>query len=106
MKILVDKRNLVLAIDSDIVFGTFEGEEKWKIGTNAYYIDNGFQVIDANVPEKVIPMKYFYINNEFVLNENWSNTPEEISILQKENATLKTDLSLLQEVVNEMLLGV
>ncbi|WP_029502484.1 hypothetical protein [Lachnoclostridium phytofermentans] len=107
MKLLLDSRKLILAIDENIEFVTHEGLAKWKIGETTYYLDNNFSVEELiDIPFDIIPIKYFYIDGEFVLNPNWSNTPEDISKLQAENASLKSELSLLQEVVNEMLLGI
>lgn len=89
MKLLLDSRKLILAIDEVIEFCIFEDMQKWKVGSNAYYIDNGFtseEVLD--IPIDVTPLKYFYIDGEFVLNPNWNNTPEEIKTINENIDTL------------------
>lgn len=107
MKLLLDNRGLILAFGSDIELVTHEGYDKWKIGMFSYYIDDNYTLEEIDeVPVDVIANKYFFIEGEFVLNPNWSNTPEDIAKLQAENASLKSEISLLQEVVNEMLLGI
>lgn len=107
MKLLLDSRKLILAIDDNIELVNHEGYDKWKIGKYSYYLDEDYTLEEVDeVPVDVIPDKYFFINGEFIINPNWSNTPEDIAKLQAENASLKSELSLLQEVVNEMLLGV
>ncbi|ABX43303.1 hypothetical protein [Lachnoclostridium phytofermentans] len=97
MKLLLDSRKLIIAISTEITFGTFEGEEKWKVG-NIYYIDNWFTVTDVDdVPIDVIPNKYFYIDGEFVLNPNWANAPEDISEINK-----RFDAMLLNKAESEL----
>lgn len=107
MKLLLDSRKLILAIDDNIELVNHEGYAKWKIGKYSYYLDEDYTLEEVeNVPIDIIANKYFFIEGEFVLNPNWSNTPEDIAKLQAENTSLKSELSLLQEVVNEMLLGI
>lgn len=106
MKLLLDSRGMVLSINENIVAKIEDGFKIWDTG-NVYMSDNGYSCVEAeNISLDIIPQKYFYIDGEFILNPNWINTPDEISKLQAENAALKSELSLLQEVVNEMLLGV
>nr|WP_295681489.1 hypothetical protein [uncultured Lachnoclostridium sp.]DAD92270.1 MAG TPA: hypothetical protein [Siphoviridae sp. ctQ0C17] len=107
MKLLLDSRKLILAMDDVIDFVTHESYEKWKVGMFSYYMDNNYTLEEVDeVPIDIVANKYFFIDGEFVVNPNWRNTPEDISKIQEDNAKLKSELSLLQEVVNEMLLGV
>lgn len=85
MKLLLDSRKLILAIDEVIEFGIFEDMQKWKVGSNAYYIDNGFMLEEVlDIPIDIIPNKYYLIDGEFILNPNWINTPEEIKTINKQ----------------------
>nr|DAI96724.1 MAG TPA: hypothetical protein [Caudoviricetes sp.] len=106
MDLLLDTRGLILSINPKFTTYEEDGYKFWKSGTLSI-ADNSYKCVTVeSVPVDVTPSKYFYLSGEFILNPNWNNATEEIIKLQKENTTLKTDLSLLQEVVNEMLLGV
>jgi len=110
MKLLLDNRNLILVISNDIEFGTFEGEEKWKVGNKMYFIDDDFSVAEVeSVPVEVIPDKYFYIDGEFVLNPNYSNPSEmEAKVEELEELLLASDeavvslyeMQLVQDEIN------
>ncbi len=93
MKILLDDRGLILVISNDIEFGTFDGEEKWKVGNGMYFIDNNFTMVEVDsVPVEVIPDKYYYIDGEFVLNPNYSNPSEmEAKVTELEDLLLASD---------------
>lgn len=84
MKLLLDSRRLILAINNDIELVNHEGYEKWKIGTLLYYMNNDYILEEVDdVPIDIIANKYFFINGEFVINPNWSNVPEEIQEMNK-----------------------
>ena len=92
MKLLLDNRKLILHIWEGIEFGTYDGEEKWKVSEYLYMIDNGYTCVEiTDVPLEVIPEKYFYIDNEFVINPNYVNPSEQ----ERRITELETMLSAL-----------
>lgn len=110
MKILVNTNNEVI-FKSEMMDEVIEdGQKYWYYNENSRIFDMGYSYFEVeSVPEHF--QKYCYTVEEgFYLNPNWIEPPksnEELILeLQKENASLKSELSLLQEVVNEMLLGV
>lgn len=98
MKLLLDSRKLILAISEKIDFVIHEDMEKWRIGEYSYYMDNNYSVEEVlDVPIFVVPDKYFYIDEEFILNPNWSNAPDEIKELNK-----RIDAILLEKAESEI----
>lgn len=82
MKLLLDSRKLIIAIGEDISFVMHEGVEKWKVSNSLYYIDEGYTIAEiAELPLDVTQGKYFYIDNQFILNPNWNNSVEDIQEL-------------------------
>lgn len=114
---LLVKENRIYEIAPFIVFGTFEGEQKWKLederGFVAYYvIDDGYTLVEnVEVPDDYEHGKYFYENGEFVLNEEWKPyvTPEEriaqleaqVAIHEENDAELLYQVCLLQLGLSE-----
>ena len=73
MKLLLDSRNLIRYIDTNIVFGIWDDTNtpKWRVG-NYYVIGNDFTLVEVEtLPLDVIPDKYFYIDGNFVVNPNY-----------------------------------
>lgn len=110
MKILVNTNKEVI-FKSEMMDEVIEdGQKYWYYSENSRIFDNEYRCFEVeSVPEPL--QKYCYTEEKgFHLNPNWIEPPksnEELILkLQKENASLKSELSLLQEVVNEMLLGI
>ena len=79
MKLLLDERNLIIAIGSSIEYGVWGNvgtAKSWKI-TNSYYtMDNNFTVIDigyTEIPTYVKEGQYYYIDGEFKLADECPN---------------------------------
>lgn len=90
MKLLIDARSKVMFIGEVIEFGFYDDIEKWKID-NMYAIDNNYRLIDnVQPPIEVIPLKYFYINNEFVKDPNYVDE----NYIIKRMSQLESELSI------------
>lgn len=114
---LLVKENHVYEIAANISFGTFEGEQKWRLederGFVAYYvIDDGYTLVEnVEVPSDYEDGKYFFENGEFVLNAEWKRwvSPEEritqleeqLSVMEENDAELLYQVCLLQLGVSE-----
>jgi hypothetical protein len=73
MKLLLDSRNLIRYINTDIELGVWDDTniQKWRIG-NYYVIGEDFTLVEVEtLPLDVIPDKYFYIDGEFIANPNY-----------------------------------
>ena len=74
MKLLLDERNLIVAIGSDIAYGVWGNVKdmySWRITKTSYMMDNNFRVVEVDsVPNNVHEGEYYYIDGEYVYNEN------------------------------------
>lgn len=79
MKLLLDERNLVLAIGSTIeygVWGNIEDLASWKISDTQYLVANNCTVLDigdTEIPTYVNAGEYYYIDGEFKLKDECPN---------------------------------
>lgn len=111
MDILV-KNNSILATATRIEFGKFdEDPEKWALYNENddlmyYFLNSDFTLIqNVTLPSDYIEGKYFYIDNEFVLNEDWKpyKLPEErLEELEQQNQSLQEQNDMLLECLLEM----
>lgn len=113
MFILVDQAHVVqykLTVLEETVDPS--GLDVYKISENLFCIKKGILAFEINeITEDIVPQKYCYtIDKGFYLNPNWKEPQkpleDQLVDIKDENQMLKIELSLLQEVVNEMLLGV
>ncbi|WP_029504002.1 bZIP transcription factor [Lachnoclostridium phytofermentans] len=113
MFILVDQANVlqyILTVLEETVDPS--GLDVYRISENLFCIKKGIRAFEVNeIVEDIVPYKYCYtIEKGFYLNPNWKepqkSLEDQLVDLRDENQMLKSELSLLQEVVNEMLLGV
>ena len=94
MKILIDKNNIILSISDTVQSSTTEPGVIFMNG--AGFGLSGQQVVEvASVPDHVSPSKYKYIDDEFVINEDYRDSTQEqelINTLGQELASLKIQL--------------
>ena len=106
MNLLIAQDNTILHISDLIIFGNFEGQDKWKLEEHLFAIDNNYSCIEIEyIPEEVQPYKYCYTEEQgFYLNPNWVEPPKPteqiVSELQQENILLKEKLDLLISKLN------
>lgn len=108
MKILIDERNVIIAIGSGIEFGVWGNVNdlaSWKVSPTSYMMDNNYTVVEVDeIPSYVTPKQYRYENSEFVLNEDCPNEyKERITVLEGTVAEQKTSICELTEYNAEML---
>ena len=105
MYILADEKGYILAIGECIEYGTYdEPIEKWKVtsGESAFYVlaDTGKVYEVESIPDGANEGKYRYTEEKgFYLNPDYVepfNIEAEVKRLTKENETLKTTLSDLE----------
>ena len=104
MNMLV-KGNQIYEIAEKIMFGTYDGEEKWRIAdtednTQFYVIDDGFTLIEnIEVPSDYVDGKYFFENGEFVLNAEWKPyvSPEERIAQLEETVALQEEMLMMSD---------
>lgn len=77
MRVLLNERNVIMAIGSDIEYGAWGNigdAHSWKLSPTSYTMDNNYTVAEAgDIPSYVVPEQYRYENGEFVLNEECPN---------------------------------
>lgn len=90
MKGLKTQDNYLLFMAHDIRYGKLDEYEpdvdKWGMYDEndhimVYAIDNNYEVVEFDasiIPEDYVEGKYFFINGEFVLNEDWQPAPPPI----------------------------
>lgn len=106
MKLLLDERNLVIGIGSEIeygVWGNIKNLASWKINNTSYVMDNNYRVVDigdTEIPTYVNEGEYYYIDGEFRLADECPNEyKERIEVQEVEIATLKEyDTELLYQI--------
>ena len=104
MHILIDSKGTMIAYGMYVEFGEFEGEEKWgffdsddKDTRKAYFyvIDHNYTLVEnVELPEDYEDGKYFFIDGEFTLNEEWKpfkSAEERIAELERQLANLNGD---------------
>lgn len=101
MMLLVNKENVIMFTADHIEFGTFEGEEKWKITEHLYALDNDYTLVeDVEVPEYVVPYQYCYTKEEgFYKNPNWIE-PEKPA--EERIKDLEREVSELRELIKSL----
>lgn len=79
MKLLLNERNLIIAIGNEIeygVWGNVKDIASWKI-TESFYVMNGnyhlIDIGDQEIPTYVIENEYYYIDGEFKLADECPN---------------------------------
>lgn len=102
MKLLLDERNLIIAIGSNIEYGTWgnvHGTESWKITETQYMMDGGFHLEDIGeqeIPSYVRENEYYYIDGEFKFAEECPNEYKE------RIAELESQVALADETTIEL----
>lgn len=96
MYILTDNNNVIVTKGNEVINDEHEEDVVWINGAG-YGLD-GQQIYEIdNIPEYVVPDKYKYINEEFVLNEEYRNPDEDLEIINtlgQELAQLKIQLTM------------
>ena len=110
MKLLLDERNLVIGIGSEIeygVWGNLKDCASWKINQSSYAMDNNYRVEDigdTEIPTYVREGEYFYVDGEFRLADECPNEyKERITELEGTVAEQETSIYELTEYNAEML---
>ena len=110
MKLLVDERNLVIGIGSEIEFGVWGNVKNlasWKINNTSYLMDNNYRVEDigdTEIPTYVNAGEYYYVDGEFRLADECPNEYKE-RIVDLEGTVAEQEMSIyeLTEYNAEML---
>jgi hypothetical protein len=107
MNLLVTADGRILLYAPKIVYGYFdEAFEKWALldendNVMMYAINHNYTVAEVDsLPEDYEDGKYFYRNNEFVLNKDWEPfIPEEkrVDVLERTVTDLQTEIADLVE---------
>lgn len=96
MKLLLDERNLIVAIGKNIEFGVWGNigdVASWRITPTLFMADGNFTVEEVNeVPTYVHEGSHYYIDGEFVLNGECPNEYKE-RIVTLETVTAETKLT-------------
>ena len=72
MKLLLNERNLIVAIGSNIEYGVWGNVGdllSWKINGNMYMMDENFTLVDigdTKIPTYVEEGEHYYIDGEFI----------------------------------------
>ena len=91
MYILIDSEGTLRAIGSSMTEDTNEQGVIWVNGAGYGLV--GQRIVEVvDIPEFVIPDKYKYVDGEFVINENYRNSDEEIQLLREQQALMQTAL--------------
>lgn len=114
MKILV-KDNVVREYAPCIDFlADSVGADMWRLandeGVLIYYrVDVGYTLFEnVTLPDDFVRGKYLFVNNEFVLNPDWSEvkTPEQrIEELEEAIQVQQEELIMLNDILLEILMG-
>ena len=102
MYILLDDRNTVIEINLNIVR---QENNNILVGNHLIYEENDMKIVEVdNVPIDILPMKYFYIDGEFVLNPNFVNpySDKDVDQLKQEVKQLTTECSELNETILDL----
>lgn len=108
MKLLLDERDKIVAISNYIEYGVWGNVgdiSSWKIGNNSYMMGEFYTVKEVDeVPIYIKEGKYFYINGEYILDEDIPNEyKERIETIEKEVKTIWDDIAIaIEEGVNEV----
>lgn len=110
MKLLLNDRNLVIAIGSEIeygVWGNIKDLASWKINQNQYVMDNNYTVVDigdTEIPTYVVDGEYYYIDGEFKLADECPNEyKDRIVALEEEVDDVYNQMAAaIEEGVNEI----
>ncbi|MBQ8206345.1 MAG: hypothetical protein IJZ77_02690 [Bacilli bacterium] len=79
MRLLLNERNLIVAIGNDIEYGIWGNvgtAASWKIASNSYMMDGNFHLVDIGnmeIPTYVHERQYYFIDNEFKLADECPN---------------------------------
>lgn len=124
MQLLVHEKEIIV-VAPKILYGVFdEPFEKWALQDNdgnllMYVVDSGYTLVEnVELPEDYEHGKYFYENDEFVLNEDWemykplpsneeriAQLEETVAIHEENDAELLYQICLLQLGITEDDLG-
>lgn len=110
MKLLLDKRNKIIAIGKTIEFGVWGNVadlSSWKIDGTEFTMDSNYTLVDigeAEIPTYVNAGEYYYIDGEFRLGDECPNEyKERIKVLEEEKAVLQGQMATQSAVIDELL---
>ncbi len=107
MNMLV-KGNQIYEIAEKIMFGVYDGEEKWRLADAEdnimyYMIDSDFTLVEGvTIPSDYVDGKYFFENGEFILNKEWKpyvSIEDRMAELEAQNEMLMSCLLEMSEMV-------
>ena len=102
MKLLLDERNLIIAIGNSIEYGNWgniQDMSSWKISTTRYIMDNNYSVVDIGdleIPNYVNPNEYYFIDGKFKLADECPNEYKDRIVTVEEELT-NTELALVEQ---------
>ena len=102
MKLLLNERQLIIGISSEIeygVWGNIGDLFSWKIGNMEYAMDDHYTVVDIGdqeIPTYVRALSYYYIDGEFKLADECPNEYRD-KITMYEEELLNTQLALIEQ---------
>ena len=111
MFLLTDKDGNILNVANSMVFGEFEGEEKWALYDEIehivlYALDHDYTAIeyDGEVPADISEFgKYLYQNGSIVENPDWIAPPP---TTEERIAALETTIAAQDELLADILLTI
>lgn len=102
MKLLLDERNLIIAIGKGIEYGVWGNLENdtpsWKITPTMYAMDGNFTSVDigdVEIPTYVREYEYFYIDGEFKLADECPNEYKD-RIVELEDEVAFTEMVMIE----------
>lgn len=101
MKLLLDERNLILGIGSNIeygVWGNVGNMASWRITPTSYMMDGNYHlenIGDTEIPTYVKEHQYFYVNGEFKLADKYPNEYKDKMNVLKEQL-VNTELTMIE----------
>ena len=107
MKLLLDERNLIIAIGSSIeygVWGNVKDIKSWKITEASYVMDGNYTLVDigdTEIPTYVKEGQYYYIDGEFKLADECPNEYRDNIKANTESIVIIEDALCETELANE-----
>lgn len=107
MKLLLNERNLIIAIGNNIeygIWGNVKNIASWRISESYYMMDDNYHLVDIGdleVPTYVHENEYYFINNEFKLADECPNEYRDNIQANAESITIIDDALCETETFND-----
>lgn len=107
MKLLLDERNLIIAIGNDIeygIWGNIQNIASWRITSSYYIADSNYHLVDIGdmeIPTYVKEYEYYFIDGEFKLADECPNEYRDNIQTNAESITIIEDALCETETFND-----